>query len=189
LIENLVIPEGVTAVGCAMIAGSYIKSISFPSTLTTFNVTTNAMSCSALKVLDFSGTSMTSAAWATPKQLGAVEIIKFPDSLQTIGTSSAKVQLARNNANLAYVEFGTTSASSISSVYLSNYSGHAYSLIFHATTPPTFSFDASGVNPTAIYVPDAAVAAYQAASGFSSYSAKIKGLSELPSGWDTPSAS
>ena len=50
-----------------------------------------------------------------------------------------------------------------------------------ATTPPTLS--ATNAIPStigAIYVPDESVAAYQAATNWSSFASKIKGISEMP---------
>lgn len=57
--------------------------------------------------------------------------------------------------------------------------------IFHSVSPPTMSIQNFGGTPIAngtgfIYVPDNSVAAYQAASQWSSYASQIKGLSEYP---------
>ena len=50
-----------------------------------------------------------------------------------------------------------------------------------ATTPPTLaSTNAIPSTIGAIYVPDASVAAYQAATNWSSFASKIKGISEMP---------
>ena len=50
-----------------------------------------------------------------------------------------------------------------------------------ATTPPTLSnTDAIPSTIRAIYVPDASVEAYQAATNWSSFASKIKGISEMP---------
>ena len=50
-----------------------------------------------------------------------------------------------------------------------------------ATTPPTFaSTNAIPSTIGAIYVPDESVAAYQAATNWSSFASKIKGISEMP---------
>ena len=50
-----------------------------------------------------------------------------------------------------------------------------------ATTPPTLS-STTAIPSTigAIYVPDESVAAYQAATNWSSFASKIKGISEMP---------
>ena len=188
-LTSIVIPEGVTTYPFAAISGSAITSISFPSTLTTTSAPNggSTINCANLKVLDFSGTALTSIDWYRPN-LGGVQIIKFPPSLTSIGSSSNAIQLARNSASLSWVEIGTANGgSSISEININNYSGHAYNIIIHTTTPPAFTW--ADIGFTAIYVPDAAVDTYKAASGFSSYSSKIKGLSELPSDWDTPTTS
>ena len=50
-----------------------------------------------------------------------------------------------------------------------------------ATTPPTLaSTNAIPSKIGAIYVPDESVAAYQAATNWSSFASKIKGISEMP---------
>jgi hypothetical protein len=56
-------------------------------------------------------------------------------------------------------------------------------LVINATTPPQYNssiYIGTGGKEFTIYVPDASVAAYKAASGWSAYSGKIKPLSELP---------
>ena len=55
--------------------------------------------------------------------------------------------------------------------------------IVEAVTPPTAGANLfqSCTALTAIYVPDASVSAYQAASGWSTYASIIKGISERPS--------
>lgn len=60
------------------------------------------------------------------------------------------------------------------------YQAKITNLICRATTPPTCATNAlSSLTVTNIYVPDASVSAYQSATGWSSYSAKIQGLSNL----------
>lgn len=49
-----------------------------------------------------------------------------------------------------------------------------------ATTPPTLASKAIPSTIGAIYVPDESVAAYQAATNWSSFASKIKGISEMP---------
>jgi hypothetical protein len=116
------------------------------------------------------------------------EIIKLPPSLETMQKSDGNaLQLTRDMPNIRYIEFGTAQGGSqISAINVGDYQGKSVAIILHTTTPPTFSW--ANTAPSAIYVPDAAVATYQAASGFSTHSSIIKGLSELPSGWDTTTA-
>jgi hypothetical protein len=186
-ITNLVVPEGVTSLLLRCLSGPEIVSISFPSTLSSISATNgnNTLSCPKLKVMDLSGTSITSVGWYRPN-LGGVEILKLPPSLTSIGTSSTPIQLTRNSASLAYVEIGTEDGgSSIGGIYINQYGGHNVSVIVHSTTPPAISWG-NGLVGT-FYVPDSAVEDYKSATGWSSFASKIKGLSELPTGWDTPS--
>ena len=56
-------------------------------------------------------------------------------------------------------------------------------VIINATTPPTLGtnvFQYIDTSQLTIYVPDASVSAYQAASGWSTYASIIKGISERP---------
>ena len=56
-------------------------------------------------------------------------------------------------------------------------------VIIEATTPPTLganTFQYIDTSQLTIYVPDASVSAYQAASGWSTYASIIKGISERP---------
>lgn len=186
-ITNLVVPEGVTSLLLRCLSGAEIVSISFPSTLSSIIATNgnSTLSCPKLKVMDLSGTSITSVGWYRPN-LGGVEILKLPPSLTSIGTSSTSVQLTRDSASLAYVEIGTEDGgSSIGGIYISQNAGHNVSVIVHSTTPPAMSWSNGFVS--AFYVPDSAVEDYKSATGWSSFASKIKGISELPTGWDTPS--
>lgn len=186
-ITNLVVPEGVTSLLLRCLSGPEIVSISFPSTLSSITATngSSTLSCPKLKVMDLSGTSITSFDWYRPN-LGGVEILKLPPTLTSIGTSSTPVQLTRESASLAYVEIGTEDGgSSIGGLYINQYSGHNISVIVHSTTPPAMSWGNNFIS--AFYVPDSAVEDYKSATGWSSFASKIKGLSELPTGWDTPS--
>ena len=54
-------------------------------------------------------------------------------------------------------------------------------MIFVGTTPPTLETNALGQGYTfPIYVPDEAVSTYKAASGWSGYASRVKGISERP---------
>ena len=57
-------------------------------------------------------------------------------------------------------------------------------VIMEATTPPTIGINLFQSCPalTSIYVPDASVEAYKAATNWSTYASKIKGISERPVG-------
>ena len=53
-------------------------------------------------------------------------------------------------------------------------------MTINANTPPTLGSGAIPTSIVAIYVPDASVAAYQAATNWSNFATKIKGISEMP---------
>jgi hypothetical protein len=60
------------------------------------------------------------------------------------------------------------------------YQAKITNLICRATTPPTCATNAlSLLTVTNIYVPDASVSTYQSTTGWSSYSAKIQGISQM----------
>lgn len=63
---------------------------------------------------------------------------------------------------------------------------HLEEIVVEATTPPTLASTSlplpSNTHLTSIYVPDASVEAYKAASGWSTYASKIKPISERPVG-------
>ena len=54
------------------------------------------------------------------------------------------------------------------------------SMTVNANTPPTLGSGAIPTSIGAIYVPDASVEAYRAATNWSSFASKIKGISEMP---------
>lgn len=102
-------------------------------------------------VLDFSQcTSLTTIPSNMARFCANLELIKLPSSLTSIGRQAF-------------------------------YNGKAgLTIICYATTPPTVDETAFGgtTAPAAIYVPDASVDTYKATSGWSSFSSKIKPLSE-----------
>ena len=53
-------------------------------------------------------------------------------------------------------------------------------IVVRATTPPTLGSNGWYGTTCPIYVPDASVEAYKTATNWSSYAARIKGISELP---------
>ena len=182
LIQEVEIPSGVTSFdGKSFDSCAELENIIFPATLTTLVALPN--NCTKLRTIDLSNTSL--GAYTLNQAKTNAEIIKLPPSLETMQRDSGSaIQLTRFMPNIRYIEFGTAQGGSqISAINVGDYQGKSVALILHTTTPPTFAW--TDVAPSAIYVPDAAVATYQAASGFSTHSSKIKGLSELPSGWDS----
>lgn len=185
LIQEVDIPSGVTSFdGKSFDSCAELENIIFPATLTTLVSLPN--NCPKLRTLDLSNTSL--GAYTLNRAKTDAEIIKLPPSLATMQKSDGNaLQLTRDMPNIRYIEFGTAQGGSqISAINVGDYQGKSVSLILHTATPPTFTWD--NVAPSAFYVPDDAVATYQAASGFSTHSSIIKGLSELPSGWDSTTA-
>lgn len=182
LIQDVEIPSGVTSFdGKSFDSCAELENIIFPSTLTTLVAFPD--NCPKLRTIDLSNTSL--GAYTLHHAKTNAEIIKLPPSLATMQQSSGSaLQLTRYMPNIRYIEFGTAQGGSqISAINVGDYQGKSVAIILHTATPPSFTW--TDVAPSAIYVPDDAVATYQAASGFSTHSSKIKGLSELPSGWDS----
>lgn len=94
-----------------------------------------------------------------------------------LATDIQSNSLSGNN-KLAKAEFGST-LKSIGN-YAFNNDSSLKVLIIRSQTPPSLSSTAlNGTNSgLVIYVPDSAVDAYKSASGWSSFSAKIKGISQ-----------
>ena len=92
--------------------------------------------------------------------------------------ASGNYGMFRGNVNLTYVNLPDTLTS------IGNYAFYGCSSLqyirIEATTPPTLSANAIPSTIGAIYVPDESVAAYQAATNWSSFASKIKGISEMP---------
>jgi hypothetical protein len=156
--------------------------------------------CSALETIDLSGcVSLATIGDHAFRNTGLKEIT-LGSSVKTVGdnafygcpslkwvkwpASAASATIGGNcfSAALDYVEL----PANISSISTSAFTACTLKvLVLHASNPSSissncFSWDSS----YAIYVPDDAVSAYQAASGWSSLQANIKGLSEL--GLDDP---
>ena len=128
-----------------------LKEIAFPPTLTTTGQF-SFMNCKALtKASGLGDTQVTEIKSEFFKGCSALTEIAFPASLTSIGGSA-----------------------------FSGCSALTYIKIL-ATTPPTLS-STSAIPSTigAIYVPDESIGAYQAATNWSSFASKIKGISEMP---------
>lgn len=101
--------------------------------------------------------------------------ITIPDSVTSIGHS-------------AFTAIGSLSSITIGSgvTYIGYYAFSACErlseVIINAATPPTIGEDVFNLTHRnlVIYVPDESVLAYQIADGWSSYSSRIKGISEKP---------
>lgn len=99
--------------------------------------------------------------------------ITLPASLTSIGNNAFN-----GCSSLAEITL-PAGVTKIGSYAFQNCSSLQYIRI-EATTPPTLSSGAIPSTIGAIYVPDASVAAYQAATNWKNFASKIKGISEMP---------
>ena len=104
-----------------------------------------------------------------------VSSITFPEGLQSIGTQSL-----RNLTNVAKLDFpDSLTTIGQQAVY---FSAKVDTLIFRSMNPPTLGSSSISGNSSnlKIYVPDASVEDYKAATNWSTHASKIYPLSELP---------
>ena len=128
-----------------------LAEITLPASLTSIgNAAFNY--CKLLtRVLNLENTKVTSIGANAFTDCSALSEITLPASLTSIGNAAFN-----SCSSLQYIRI-------------------------EATTPPTLaSTNAIPSTIGAIYVPDASVAAYQAATNWSSFASKIKGISEMP---------
>ena len=151
---------------------SSLQSIQLPESLTTIGGSA-FNGCSSLQSIQLPG-SLTTIGNTAFNGCSSLQSIQLPGSLTTIGNSAfngcsslQSIQLPESLTTIGNSAFnGCTSLQSI---------------IMKSTTPPTLSN--TGAIPStirAIYVPDASVEVYKAATNWSSFASKIKGVSEMP---------
>lgn len=129
--------------------------------------------CSKLKTVEFSNTitSIRDRAF----QGAALESLNLPSTITSIGMYSF--------GSCKFVSVTIPSSVTTIGNYAFASCAQLVEVICEPTTPPTagginlFTWDN---NLNAIYVPDASVATYKAASGWSTYANLIKGISERP---------
>lgn len=153
-ITSLTIGSGVTIIGGNAFYNHKINNLVIPDNVVT--IEGSAFKTTATTVFDF---------------------VKIGNGCTSIGSSA----LTYNFENID-IGSGITSISSYGI-----YNTKCKQLICRATTPPSCgtsafgSWSADGVNYPQIYVPDESVNAYKSASFWSTHSAKIHPLSDLPS--------
>ena len=158
--------------GNAFYGCSSLAEISLPASLTSIGDSAFQRCSSLAKVLNLENTKVTSIDQYVFRYCTSLAEITFPASLTSIGA------FAFQGCKLSHIILpeGVTS--------ISNYAFDISSLQYiriEATTPPTLeSTNAIPSTIGAIYVPDESVAAYQAATNWSSFASKIKGISEMP---------
>lgn len=186
---ELVVP--CTEVGANAVAScSSLVSLKFTSRLATLsNGAQGAVSsCSALRTVDMSECTFTTETNSRlVMDCTNLYIVKLPSSLQTMAG-----QILRGCPNVKYLVIGdAVNGSDLTSFSPSLYNGpgnleivlYAPYVAGHITA---FATDSKAF--AKLYVPDDDVDAYKADSVFSTYASKIYGISELPSGWETPPA-
>lgn len=105
-----------------------------------------------------------------------ISSITLPEGVTTLGIDSFS-----SCNSLTLVDIPSTVTSIGNNCF--RYSNNGIRIICRATTPPTLGSEA--INSLQyltdyIYVPDASVSAYQSAARWSTYSSRIKGISQLP---------
>ena len=151
-LTEIAFPSSLTRIGNGAFNGcSALAEIALPSSLTSIGQFA-FLSCKSLtRAVNFENTQLTSISSELFNGCSALTEIALPSSLTSIGN---------------YAFNGCTSLKYIR---------------IEATTPPTLaSTNAIPTTIGAIYVPDESIAVYQAATNWSSYASKIKGISEMP---------
>lgn len=176
-------------VPCAELGGNGITnctnllSLKFTSRLATIS---GAMtSCSALRAVDMSECTFTTGVGI--KNCTNLYIVKLPSSLQTVSGQQLK-----GCPNVKYLVIGDA----VNGSDLTSFSPNLYlgpdnlEIVLYAPYVAgqitAFATDTKAF--AKLYVPDDDVDAYKADSVFSTSASKIYGISELPSGWQTPPA-
>lgn len=177
-LSSIVLPEGLTAIA----QGAFVRCSALSLVIDLPNLTTlgkDAFSfADVTRVVNLGKISSIENAVSNNYGMfrGNVNLtyVNLPDTLTSIGN---------------YAFYGCTSLpeitlpASLTSIGLSAFYGCSslQYIRIEATTPPTLaSTNAIPSTIGAIYVPDASVEAYQAATNWSSFASKIKGISEMP---------
>lgn len=200
-LTEITLPASLTSIGQDAFYGcTSLSSIVLPEGLTAIAQSAFAI-CSALSlVIDLPNlTRLGKDAFSLADVTRVVNLGKISSIEDAI---SGNYGMFRSNVNLTYVNlpdtltsignyafYGCTSLpeitlpAGVTSIGFSAFKGCSslQYIRIEATTPPTLSAtDAIPSTIGAIYVPDASVAAYQAATNWSSFASKIKGISEMP---------
>ena len=199
-LTEITLPAGVTSIGTSAFRNcSALAEIALPSSLT--SIGSGAFNgCKLLaRVLNLENTQLTKILNGAFNGCTALAEITFPNTLTSIGQyaflncksltrvvnlentqlTSISSELFSGCSSLTEIAL-PAGVTSIGSTAFYGCSSLQYIRI-EATTPPTLSStNAIPSSIVAIYVPDGSVAAYQAATNWSSFASKIKGISEMP---------
>ena len=153
--------------GCTSLA-----EITLPAGLTSIG-NSAFQNCSSLaRVLNLENTKVTIIRDGAFRYCSSLAEIALPDTLTSIGNfafQGCKLSHIILPEGVTSIGVGAFDTSSLQYIRI------------EATTPPTLeSTNAIPSTIGAIYVPDESVAAYQAATNWSSFASKIKGISEMP---------
>ena len=178
--------------GCESI--TYLKFGSVLKTISQYSFS----GCKNLKIVEgFENTAITNTSWNTFYGCSSLQSIQLPESLTAIGGSAfngcsslTEITIPAGVTSISGSAFAGCSALTEITIPagVTSIGGRAFDgcsslqyIRIEATTPPSLaSTNAIPSTIGAIYVPDASVAAYQAATNWSSYASKIKGISDMP---------
>ena len=197
-LAEITLPASLTSIGdyafrnCTSLAG-----ITLPASLTSIGDGAFNGCKSLTSVVNFENTQLTRVIYGAFSGCTLLAGITLPDTLTSIYdrafevcSSLTEITLPAGVTSIGNYAFnGCTSLAGITlPASLTSIGGGAFNgckslqyIRIEATTPPTLS-NTDAIPPTirAIYVPDASVEAYQAATNWSSFASKIKGISEMP---------
>jgi hypothetical protein len=197
-LKKIILPDTTTSIGISTFSGcGSLEFVYMPSSVTALNGET-FLSCRALKTINLPNSI--SINYDVFRNCSALQKITLPlgvsfidqnhfrdcSSLAEVIILSTTLTAVNNNTffnNLALksLEFPST----LTSIGTNSFSGCAQILeyVFNSTTPPTLAATSAftGINAACkIYVPDANVAAYKAATNWSTYTNYIYPLSTRP---------
>ena len=151
---------------------SSLAEIAFPASITSIGNYAFG-GCSALAKIDLVSTQVTSVGNGAFHRCASLAEIVFPPTLTSIGRSAF-------NGCTSLTEIALPASITSISNDVFQYCTKLKTMIVNANTPPTLGSGAIPTSIVAIYVPDASVEAYQAATNWSSFASKIKGISDMP---------
>jgi hypothetical protein len=178
MVHSVNIPSTVTSIGQEAFADSQLEGITIPSSVTSIGYRA-FYRCYLLETLNLPNTAITlgDEVFSGCKKLTSVTI---PDSITTIPDRTFYMEEYIIDSLLETVVLGN----GVTSIGDRAFGGcrALQSFTINTITPPTFGNQVFvSTNQTfTIYVPDESVLAYQIADGWSSYSSRIKGISEKP---------
>lgn len=167
-LTSITIPASVTEIGSQAFTSSGLTSITIPSTVTTLG-SMAFNNCESLAHMDIQA-NVTEIPDDFATESGRTSVT-LPDTVETIGRSA----FLSGRARLAEI----TIPASVTSIgdYAFSQNASMATVICLATTPPTLGMDVFSLTTSSVIkVPAASVAAYKAATNWSSYADYIVGV-------------